>query len=107
MCPCARTGKFRFRVASCNRPFLNRLDDLVKLVSGLKKLDKQDADNRVPFSVLIGHVWVVCTLSAGTVRLYRALLDFFILATKIHQDIFFTSGLKDNEPGCQNSKTNG
>ena len=44
MCPCARTGKFRFRVASCHRPFLNCLDDLVQLVSGLQKLDKQDAD---------------------------------------------------------------
>ena len=70
MCPCSRSGKFRFRVTSCHRPFLNCLDDLVQLVSGLKKLDKQDADNRVAFSVFMGYVYVACTLNVRTLKLY-------------------------------------
>ena len=61
-CPCARGARFHFQPrASCYKPFLDRLDELVRLRMKLARLDKQDADNEVSaLRYLLPHLfWAV------------------------------------------------
>lgn len=50
-CPCVKGVRFRFQPrSSCYQPFLNQLDELVRLRMKLVRLDKQDVDNEVSAS---------------------------------------------------------